>query len=111
MESAAEQAMAWAVLHLSEREAVFSRTGLLAAALAWNPGAVTIGDAENTVARLEKAGTLHAANLPVRGEFPHHGQGGRRGEGNHRAHGAGPRAGHGSQCVVAPSTRRSATGH
>ena len=68
MESAAEQAMAWAVSHLSEREAVFSRSDLLAAALAWNPGAVRIGDAENAVARLEKAGTLHAANLPVRGE-------------------------------------------
>ena len=68
MESTAEQAMAWAVSHLSEREAVFSRSDLLAAALAWNPGGVTIGEAENAVARLEKAGTLHTANLPVRGE-------------------------------------------
>ena len=68
MEPAAEQAVAWAVSHLSEREAVFSRSDLLAAALAWNPGGVTIGDAENAVAQLEKAGTLHAANLPVRGE-------------------------------------------
>ena len=68
MEPAAEQAVAWAVAHLAEREAVFSRTGLLAAALAWNPGAVTIGEAENAVARLEKAGTLHGANLPVQGD-------------------------------------------
>ena len=68
MEPAAEQAVAWAVSHLSEREAVFSRSDLLAAALAWNPGGVMIGDAENEVAQLQKAGTLHAANLPVRGE-------------------------------------------
>ena len=61
MEPAAEQAVAWAVSHLTEREAVFSRTDLLAAALAWNPGAVTIGEAENAVARLEKAGTLHGS--------------------------------------------------
>ncbi|MCY4478624.1 MAG: conjugative relaxase, partial [Rhodospirillales bacterium] len=38
---AARDAVAWAVAHLSEREAVFSRTDLLAAALAWEPGAVT----------------------------------------------------------------------
>ena len=47
---------------------MFSRSDLLAAALAWNPGGVMIGDAENEVAQLQKAGTLHAANLPVRGE-------------------------------------------
>ena len=64
----AERAVAWAVAHLSEREAVFSRTGLLTAALAWNPGAVTIGEAERTVGNLERAGTLHAANLPVPGD-------------------------------------------
>ena len=46
---------------------MFSRTGLLAAALAWRPGAVTIGDAEGAVARLEREGALHAANLPVPG--------------------------------------------
>ena len=63
----ASDAVAWAVSHLSEREAVFSRTGLLAAALAWRPGAVTIGDAEGAVARLEREGALHAANLPVPG--------------------------------------------
>ena len=58
------QAVAWAVAHLSEREAVFSRTDLLAAALAWNPGEVTVGEAEAAAARLEKAGSLHAARLP-----------------------------------------------
>ena len=63
-ESPATRAVEWAVAHLSEREAVFSRTDLLAAALAWNPGEVTVGEAEAAAARLEKAGSLHAARLP-----------------------------------------------
>ena len=67
-QSAAEKAVSWAVAHLSEREAVFSRTDVLAAALAWKPGAVSIGEAERTVSELQKSGALHAANLPVRGE-------------------------------------------
>ncbi len=57
-------AVAWAVAHLSEREAVFARTDLLAAALAWNPGAAQVGDIEREVAAREAAGTLHAAQLP-----------------------------------------------
>ena len=64
----AEQAVGWAVSHLSEREAVFSRTDLLTAALTWQPGAVSIGDAVDAVGRLEKDGTLHAANIPVPGD-------------------------------------------
>ena len=40
----AERAVAWAVDHLAEREAVFSRNDLLAAALASEPGAVAIED-------------------------------------------------------------------
>ena len=64
----AEQAVSWAVAHLSEREAVFSRTDVLAAALSWEPGAVSIGEAERTVREFEKSGVLHAANVPVRGE-------------------------------------------
>ena len=56
--------MEWAVAHLSEREAVFSRTDLLTAALAWDPGKVTVGEAEAAAARLEGAGSLHAARLP-----------------------------------------------
>ena len=64
----ADRAAAWAVAHLSEREAVFSRTALLAAMFARRPGAVTIGEAEGAVTRLEKAGALHAANLPVPGQ-------------------------------------------
>ena len=62
------EAVAWAVAHLSEREAVFSRTDLLAAALAWDPGAVTVGDAEREVGELVESGALHAANRPVPGE-------------------------------------------
>ncbi len=62
--SRAAAAVEWAVAHLSEREAVFSRTDLLAAALAWNPGAAAIGDVEREVAARETAGALHAARLP-----------------------------------------------
>ena len=62
--SPAAEAVAWAMAHLSEREAVFSRTDLLAAALAHAPGAAAIGDVEREVAALEKAGTLHAVNVP-----------------------------------------------
>ena len=62
--SPAAQAVEWAVAHLSEREAVFSRTDLLAAALARNPGAASIGDIEREVAAREAAGTLHPARLP-----------------------------------------------
>ena len=60
----ASEAVAWAVAHLSEREAVFARTDLLAAALAWNPGAAPVADIEREVAAREAAGTLHAARLP-----------------------------------------------
>ena len=62
--SPAAEAVAWAMAHLSEREAVFSRTDLFAAALAHAPGAVAMGDVEREVAALEKAGTLHAVNVP-----------------------------------------------
>ena len=64
----AQQAVAWAVAHLSEREAVFSRTNLLTAALTWKPGAVRIQDAVDAVSRLEENGTLHASNTPVPGD-------------------------------------------
>ena len=64
----AREAVDWAVAHLAEREAVFSRTDLLVAAIARQPGAVAIGEAERAVARLEREGALHAANLPVPGE-------------------------------------------
>ena len=64
----AERAVAWAVDHLAEREAVFSRNDLLAAALASEPGAVAIEDILKAVNDFQKAGTLHASNLPVPGE-------------------------------------------
>ncbi|MDE0332930.1 MAG: conjugative relaxase [Nitrospinae bacterium] len=60
----AREAMVWAVAHLAEREAVFDRAALLAGALAWRPGAVSMAGAEREVARLEKTGVLHAADLP-----------------------------------------------
>ena len=60
----AAEAVAWAMAHLSEREAVFARGDLLAATLAHAPGAVAIAEAEREVAALEKAGTLHAVSLP-----------------------------------------------
>ena len=64
----AREAVEWAVAHLAERDAVFSRTDLFAAAIARQPGAVAIGDAERAVAGLERDGALHPANFPVRGE-------------------------------------------
>ena len=64
----AREAVEWAVAHLAERDAVFSRNGLLAAAIARQPGAVAIGDAERAIAGLERDGALHPANLPVPGE-------------------------------------------
>ena len=60
----AAQAAAWAMAHLSEREAVFARADLLAAALAHAPGTVSIAEAEREVGALEKAGALHAVSLP-----------------------------------------------
>ncbi|MDE0698747.1 MAG: AAA family ATPase, partial [Boseongicola sp.] len=62
--SPAAEAVAWAMAHLSEREAVFARTDLLAAALAHAPGRVSIGDVEREVASLENAGSLHAVDMP-----------------------------------------------
>ena len=58
------EAVTWAMAHLSEREAVFPRTDLLAAALAYAPGTLTVEAIEQEVAGLEKAGTLHAVHLP-----------------------------------------------
>ncbi len=62
--SPAAEAVAWAVAHLSEREAVFARTDLFAAALAHAPGAVAMEDMERQVAVLEKEGVLHGVDLP-----------------------------------------------
>ncbi len=62
--SPASEAVAWAMEHLSERQAVFGRADLLAAALAHAPGTIAIAEAEREVAALEKAGTLHGVNIP-----------------------------------------------
>ena len=62
--SAVAEAVAWAMAHLSEREAVFARADLFAAALAHAPGTVAIAEAEREVAALEKAGTLHGVDIP-----------------------------------------------
>ena len=60
----AREAVEWAVAHLAEREAVFDRAALLAGALAWRPGAVSMAGSEREVRRLEETGVLHAADLP-----------------------------------------------
>ena len=62
--SPAAEAVAWAMAHLSEREAVFSRADLFAAALAHAPGTIAVAEAEREVAALEKAGTLHPVDMP-----------------------------------------------
>ena len=60
----AREAVDWALAHLSERDAVFARTDLLAAALVYNPGAASIGEIERTVAGLRREGRLHDAPGP-----------------------------------------------
>ena len=62
--SPAVTAVDWALAHLSERQAVFSRTDLFTAILSRAPGAVMIDEAEREVAALEEAGTLHAVDIP-----------------------------------------------
>ncbi|MXW20053.1 MAG: AAA family ATPase [Gammaproteobacteria bacterium] len=62
------QATEWAVAHLAEREAVFSRSDLLAAALTWRPGAVSIGAAGKAVDGLFAVGKLHEAPALQSGE-------------------------------------------
>ena len=57
----ARDAVDWALAHLSERDAVFSATDLLAAALAFEPGSSSIGDLERAVDGLKRAGRLHDA--------------------------------------------------
>ena len=59
--AAATEAARWAVAHLSERQAVFGHTDLLAATLGRDPGAVTVAAAERAIAALEEQGGLHAA--------------------------------------------------
>ena len=63
----AAEAAAWAVEHLSERQAVFGHGDLLAATLAREPGAVTAEAAERAIAWLEQEGELHGARGLERG--------------------------------------------
>ena len=58
---AAGDAVAWAVAHLAERQAVFGHAHLLAATLAREPGAVTVDAAERAIEAFERDGALHAA--------------------------------------------------
>ena len=57
----AADAVDWAASHLAERQAVFSRTDLLTAALAWRPGEVAVDAAERAIGALEGRGRLHRA--------------------------------------------------
>ena len=57
----AAETAAWAVEHLSERQAVFSHADLIAAALGRDPGAVSVEAAERAIERMEAEGRLHAA--------------------------------------------------
>ena len=55
------EAVSWAMAHLSEREAVFSRSDLLAATLAWKPGAVSVEGAGAAIDAARREGRLHDA--------------------------------------------------
>ncbi len=57
----AREAADWALAHLSERDAVFTRTGLLAAALSYSPGSASIREIEGAVDALKREGRLHEA--------------------------------------------------
>ena len=55
------EAVEWAAAHLSEREAVFTRTDLLTAALAMYPGRVSVKGAEREIRSLVSEKRLHLA--------------------------------------------------
>ena len=57
----AGKAVDWALSHLSERDAVFATNDLYAAALAFDPGAASIGAVERAVDGLKRRGRLHEA--------------------------------------------------
>ena len=57
----AGKAVDWALSHLSERDAVFARNDLYAAALAFDPGAASIASVERAVDGLKRRGRLHEA--------------------------------------------------
>ena len=57
----AATAVEWALAHLSERDAVFRGTELVAAALAYEPGSASVEAIEGAVNDLKKSGRLHEA--------------------------------------------------
>ena len=57
----AKEAVEWALAHLSERDAVFARTDLLAATLAHGPGSASIWAIERVVEGLKREGRLYDA--------------------------------------------------
>ena len=58
----AREAVDWALAHLSERDAVFSSTDLLAAALAYGPGTASVEAIERAVDDFKREGRLHDAS-------------------------------------------------
>ena len=63
----AREAADWALAHLAERDAVFANTDLLAAALAYSPGAASVEAVERAVNDLKREGRLHDAPALERG--------------------------------------------
>ena len=57
----ARDAVDWAMAHLSERDAVFRGTDLVAASLAYNPGMASVESIEREVNELKRTGRLHEA--------------------------------------------------
>ena len=89
----AEQAVGWAVAHLSEREAVFSRTDLLTAAITWQAGrGIDPGRRGRGRAVWKRTARCIASNTPRSGRLPDHrqGRGGRKGNHNADARRPGP---------------------
>ena len=59
--SPAREAVDWALAHLSERDAVFRGTDLVAASLAYRPGGASVEAIEAVVNDLKREGALHEA--------------------------------------------------
>ena len=64
----ARDAVDWALAHLSERDAVLSRTDLFAAALVFSPGAASVEAIERTIGGLKREGRLHDAPALANGD-------------------------------------------
>ena len=64
----ASRALSWAIAHLSERDAVFARSDLMAATLAWKPGAMSVEAAGEAIDAACRDGRLHAASAFLGGD-------------------------------------------